>query len=177
MNVADLTRLLLGALALSITALAAACGGDVDAQRTPGPNDSVTGIGLVLTAADTARTIEVPIFDWDLNRPDEKGLLLRLTGEEASSLRWRFAEKPRASVLQWHSVGDRLAFETDGLIGDPATAAKTLEFRGSGVGEATIAVELVERNPADRAEPPSERLTYHIRVVPRCVPSTGSALC
>ncbi len=176
-NVPDFRPVLVGALALACAAFALACGGDVGVERTPGPNGVVSGIGVVLTAADTDRTIEIPVFPWDLNRPGEKGLLLRLAGEDASSLRWRFAEKPSTAVFEWHAVDDRLAFETDGLIGDPATAPKLLEFRGNGVGEGTIVVELVERDPADRAKPPAERLTYHIRVVPGCVPSTGSALC
>ncbi len=171
------TRVLLGVVSLAIGAIALACGGDAGVEPTPGSTGAVTGIGLVLTAADTDRTIEIPVFPWDINRPDEKGLLLRLAGDDASSLRWRFAEKPSPAVLQWHAVDDRLAFETDGLIGDPTTAAKWLEFRGNGVGETTIVLELVERVPADRADPPAERLTYHIRVVSGCVPATGSALC
>ncbi len=57
-----------------------------------------------------------------------------------------------------------LAFETDGLIGDPTTAAKVLELRGSTQGETRVVLELVERDPARRTGEPAKRLEYTVRV-------------
>ena len=87
-----------------------------------------------------------------------------LEGDDASSLRWRFAEKPDPFLVEWYGVDDQIAFETDGLIGDPATASKVLEFRPSKIGETTFMLELVEQDPTKRTEPPAKRLEFTFSV-------------
>ncbi len=89
----------------------------------------------------------------------------------ASTLRWRFVQKPDPFYLEWARVDGKLAFETDGLIGDPTTAAKLLEFRGvvdtSRIegGEQIVIVELVERDPANRSGEPAKRLEFVFEVM------------
>ncbi len=118
-----------------------------------------------LTEADAGGVIETPVFEHDLNVMDKVGLLLELAGDDASTLRWRFAEKPAATFFEWFGVDGVAAFETDGLIGDPATATKVLEFRPIAVGPMTAVFELVQQDSALRTGPPAERLTFNFEVV------------
>ena len=105
--------------------------------------------------------------------------MLVLTGDDSSTLRWRLAEKPDPVILEWYAVDDELAFETDGLAGDPATAAKTLEFRGGMRATIAFVVELVEINPAARTTKPAKRLEYTIEVVhsPNCNSGMAEGVC
>ncbi len=119
---------------------------------------------IVLTEADAGRTIEAEYYNYDIGLPDKKGLEIELSGDDASSLRWRFAEKPDPLIMEWYGVDGQLAFETDGLIGNPATAAKVLEFRGTTEGETRVVLELVERDSTKRAGEPATRLEYTFRV-------------
>ncbi len=145
--------------------LGAACGeGSGDAPT----RSVVTGheqLGyMVLTEADAGNVFEISQFVYDLGLPDKKGLEIHLTGDDASRLRWRFAEKPDALLMEWAKVDGQPAFETAGLIGDPATAAKVLEFRGSVEGETRVVLELVERDPSDRNGLPAKRLEYTFQI-------------
>ncbi len=145
-----------------------ACGESVVGQEI-GQISVATGVvmteaDLVLTEADAGRVIEAPTFSADIGLPDKKGVILTLEGDDASSLRWRFAEKPDPFLVEWYGVDDRLAFETGDLIGDPATAKKVLEFRPGAVGETAFVLELVERDPADRGDEPVKRLEYTFSV-------------
>ena len=89
----------------------------------------------VLIKSDAGRVIETPIYIYDLGLPDKKELELHLSGDDASSLRWRISRKPDPLTLEWYAVDGQPAYETGDLIGDPSTAAKVLEFRGGAVGE------------------------------------------
>ena len=144
-------RRLLGLAALLALATLGGCGESVVGEDV-GQISVATGVvmteaDLVLTEADAGRVIEAPTFSADIGLPDKKGVILTLEGDDASSLRWRFAEKPDPFVVEWYGVDDRLAFETGDLIGDPTTAKRVLEFRPSAVGEAVFVLELVERDP------------------------------
>ena len=170
-------RRLLGLAALLALATLGGCGESVVGEDV-GQISVATGVvmteaDLVLTEADAGRVIEAPTFSADIGLPDKKGVILTLEGDDASSLRWRFAEKPDPFVVEWYGVDDRLAFETGDLIGDPTTAKRVLEFRPSAVGEAVFVLELVERDPADRGDAPVKRLEYTFSV---CFePGTGGS--
>ena len=114
----------------------------------------------VLTEADAGQPIEVARYIYDIGLPDKKGLEIRLTGDDASTLRWRFVDKPDPLLMEWHAVDGAPAFETDGLLGNPATASKLLEFRATGVGEGVLAFELLEQAPSERTGPPAKRLEF-----------------
>ena len=118
------------------------------------------GQHLVLTGADAGQVIETEYFVHDIGLPDQKGTEIMLGGDDASTLRWRWAQKPDTFVMEWHAVNGQPAFETDGLIGNPAAAAKVLELRGLAEGETVIVLELVERDPAQRQGQPAKRLEY-----------------
>ncbi len=161
-------RRFLGLAAVFTLAALGACGESVVGENV-GQISVATGVvmteaDLVLTEADAGRVIEAPTFSTDIGLPDKKGVILTLEGDDASSLRWRFAEKPDPFVAEWYGVDDRLAFETGDLIGDPATAKKVLEFRPGAVGETAFVLELVERDPADRGDEPVKRLEYMFSV-------------
>ncbi len=129
---------------------------------------SATGMeqlsNVVLTEADAGRVIEAEYYSYDIGLPNKKGLEIILTGDDASTLRWSMPVKPDPQVMEWHAVDGKLAFETDGLVGDPATAAKVLEFRGTKLGETRVVLELVERDPAKRSGAPAKRLEYTFQV-------------
>ncbi len=129
-----------------------------------GGRSAVTGreqiANLVLTEEDTGRLIEAPFFRHDIGQPDQKGVEIKLSGDDSSTLRWRMAELADPLIMEWHAVDGKLAFETDGLLGDPATAAKLVELRGNSMGEATFVFELVEGDPAKRTGPPAKRLEF-----------------
>ena len=126
---------------------------------------SATGMeqltNLVLTEADAGpEVIRGEYYSYDIGLPDKKGTEIHLTGDDASTLRWRMAEKPDPQIMEWYAVDGKLAFETDGLVGDPTTAAKVLEFRGTKLGQTRVVLELVERDPAARTGEPAKRLEY-----------------
>ena len=118
-----------------------------------------------LTEADASGAIETPVFVHDLNVMDKVGLLLELAGDDASPLRWRFAEQPPAHLIEWFGVDGVPAFETDGLIGDPMTATKVLELRPVAVGAVAAVFELVQQDAARRTDPPAKQLTFNFEVV------------
>ncbi len=128
-----------------------------------------------ITEADAGTLIQTEHYVYDIGLPDRQGLVLILTGDDASTLRWRFAAKPDPSILEWYAVDGALAFETDGLIGNSATAATTLEFRGNVRGTTVFVLELVELDPADRLGEPAKRLEYSVEVVRSYRCSTGDA--
>ena len=161
-------RWMLGLAAIMAAALLSACGESVVGEQ-PGKFSVATGemakeADLLLTEADAGRTIQAPTFQADIGLLDKKGVMLTLEGDDASSLRWRFATKPDRLLVDWYKVNDRLAFETGDLIGDPAVATKVLEFRPAVVGDTSFVLELVERDPADRTGAPAKRLEYHFSV-------------
>ena len=154
--------------ALATLALLVACGATTTGEE-PGQFSVATGrmateADLVLTEADAGRVIDAPTFQADIGLMDKKGVVLMLDGDDASSLRWRFAEKPDPFLVEWYAVDDQLAFETGDLIGDPATAAKVLEFRPFAIGDTTFVLELVEQDPANRTGDPAKRLEYTFAV-------------
>ncbi len=167
-------RRVLGLAGVFALAALGACGESVVGQGvgqiSVATGKVMTEADVVLTEADAGRVIEAPTFLHDIGLPDKKGVLLTLEGDDASSLRWRFAEKPDPFVVEWYAVDDRLAFETGDLIGDPATAKKVLEFRPATIGETAFVVELVERDPADRVGAPVKRLEYAFST---CMESAG----
>ena len=135
-----------------------------EAGSGSGGRSIVTGreqmANLVLTEEDAGRLIEASFYRYDIGQPDQKGVEIKLPGDDASTLRWRMAELADPLIMEWYAVDGKLAFETDGLLGDPATAAKLVELRGNSIGEATFVFELVERDPAKRTGPPAERLDF-----------------
>ena len=161
-------RRFLGLAAVSALATLGACGESVVGEEvgdvSVATGHVMTKADLLLTEADAGRVIEAPSFSVDIGLPDKKGMLLTLEGDDASSLRWRFAAKPDPFFVEWYGVDDRLAFETGDLIGDPATAKKVLEFRPSTIGETSFVLELVERDPAMRSGEPVKRLEYMFSV-------------
>ncbi len=161
-------RRILGLVAIAALAALGACGGSVVGEEVGQISAAtarvMTEADLLLTEADAGGVIEAPTFEIDIGLPDRKGVLLTLEGDDASNLRWRFAEKPDPFLVEWYGVDDRLAFETGDLIGDPATAKKVLEFRPSTVGETSFVLELVERDPAMRSGEPVKRLEYTFSV-------------
>ena len=142
-------------------------GGGAPADSDEGPKRSAaTGAeqisNVVLTEADATKDLlEVEYYSYDIGLPDKKGLEIMLTGDDASTLRWRIAQKPDALIMEWYAVDGKLAFETDGLVGDPTTAAKVLEFRCGKKGPAPMVLELVELDPAERSAQPAKRLEYN----------------
>ena len=156
-------RRIVGLLAISPIAVLGACGEDDQSVYSPvGRKRSVQH--TLLIESDAGSVIETEIFAYSLLEPDKKGTEIELTGDDASSLRWRFATKPDPTVFAWVKVDGQDAFETDGLIGDPATAAKLLEFHGIGAGETSVLLELVEMDPAKRTGEPAKRLEYTFTV-------------
>ena len=158
-----------GIIAAGVIVAMTACG-----EGAAGPSDDATiskttgftiGKQPVFTESDAGRVIETDWFEYDLGLPNKKGPRIQLSGDDASTLRWRFAQKPDPLILEWHAVDGALAFETGDLIGDPATAAKMLEFRGTVGGETDLILELVDRDPAERLGAPAKRLTYTFRVL------------
>ncbi len=159
--------------AVLIVAVLSACG-EVEGtaaggEREVGQFSVATGIRIkeadvILTEADAGKIIETPTFHADIGDLDKKGVVLTLEGDDASSLRWRFAEKPDPFLVEWYGVDGLPAFETDGLIGDPATATKVLEFRPSKIGDTSFMLELVEQDPTKRTDPPAKRLEYTFAV-------------
>ena len=81
--------------------------------------------------------IETEYYLADIGLPDKKGMEIHLTGDDSSTLRWRFAQQPETFVMEWVKVDGVAAFETSGLIGDPTTAAKILEFHGNAAADTT----------------------------------------
>ncbi len=167
-------RMFFESMALGGVVLLIACGEGESAERAgttepEGPaRSAATGHEqlqhVVLTEADAGEVIETEVYLWDIGLPDKKGLEIHLQGDDVSTLRWRFAKKPDPSIMEWHAVDGELAFETDGLVGNPATANKVLELRGAGWGETGIVLELVERDPAKRSGEPDKRLAYTFSV-------------
>ncbi len=150
--------------ALATLALLVGCGGSTTGAE-PGQFSVATGrmlkeAELFLTEADAGTVIDAPTFHADIGLLDKQGVMLTLDGDDSSSLRWRFASKPDPILVEWYAVDDQLAFETDDLIGDPAAAAKVLEFRPLRVGDTTFVLELVEQDPANRTGDPAKRLEY-----------------
>ncbi len=166
-----------GVLMLGLAAAAAGCGDDsagsagsvgtdtvnFEVTAPTGP-DSIESLRAraqyYLTEADAGRLIETIVFRVDLLDREKVGVLIELEGDDASTLRWRFAEKPPAHLVEWFGVDGVPAFETDGLIGDPTTATKVLEIRAVAVARVPIVFELVERDPALRTGPPAKQLTF-----------------
>ena len=161
-------RRMLGLLALSSLAALGACGesvvGDEPGQYSVATGKMVTDADLLLTEADAGTTINAPTFQADIGALDKKGVMLTLEGDDASSLRWRFATKPDPFLVEWYKVNEVLAFETGDLIGDPAIATKVLEFRPVKVGDTSFVLELDERDPASRTGEPAKRLEYTFAV-------------
>ncbi len=158
----------LATAALVSLALLGACGsgssGDGDAGEGATVRSAATGRVLrqntVLTEADAGQLVEVARYIYDIGLPDKKGLEIQLTGDDASTLRWRLVENPDPLLMEWFAVDGAPAFETDGLLGDPTSAPKLLEFRAIGVGEGVLAFELVEQAPSERTGPPAKRLEF-----------------
>ncbi len=176
---------LLAAIMLAGLAALGACGEPEDDVGRPTvaaeSRSVVTGreqlTHQVITEADAGTLVETPWFCFDLGLPDRKGMELHLTGDDASTLRWRFGRKPDALFLEWAKVDGEPPFETDGLIGDPTGAAKVLEFRGSGFGQTSFVVELVERDPTKRAGLPAKRLEFPVEVSGRKPGAGGAVPC
>ncbi len=170
-------RMVAAAAIVAASLLAVSCGEAADAPSAAedeGSNRSAATSrqqrdNLVLTEGDAGQVIELPIFAYDIGLPDKKGPEIALTGDDASTLRWAWVQKPDSLFVEWAKVDGKLAFETDGLIGDPTTAAKVLEFRGNAAGQTTLVFELVERDAAERdaaerAAEPAKRLEYTFAV-------------
>ena len=161
---------LTGLAALAAVLVLFACGSEATSSEdnAPGTRSAATGAQqidwLILSEADSGGTFEVDLYEHDIGMPDKKGSEVHLAGDDASSLRWRFAEKPDEFMLEWARVDGKLPFETDGLLGDPTTAAKVIELRGNSMGETTIVLELVERDPAKRGGDPAKRLEFSFSV-------------
>ncbi len=158
-------RALLTFVGLTGLVLVFSCGEGAEGTSTRSAATGREQLGyLVLTEADAGNVIEISQFVYDIGLPDKIGLEIHLTGDDASTLRWRFAQKPDSLLMEWAKVDGRPASETDGLIGNPTTAAKVLEFRGSAEGEARVVLELVERDPAERGGSPAKRLEYTFQI-------------
>ena len=162
-------------LAVAALAVLVACGEggsteSVGSQTDISQRSAATFLPLeanqVLTEADAGKVIVTERFIWDIGLLEKKGTEIILEGDDASSLRWRFAEKPDPFHLEWIKVDGEPAFETDGLLGDPTTAAKVLEFHGQAEGGTTrVVLELVERDPARRTGEPAKRLEYPFQII------------
>ncbi len=172
-----LSRASVAAIAMAAIVAVAACGeggtsaptgaepdAATEAGSGSGTRSSITGreqiANLVLTEEDAGRLIEASFFRHDIGQPDQKGVEIKLSGDDSSTLRWRMAVLADSLIMEWYGVDGKLAFETDGLLGDPTTAAKLVELRGNSIGEATFVFELVERDPAKRTGPPAKRLEF-----------------
>ncbi len=160
-------RIVIAGSALAALSLLAACG---DGDATASGRSAATGKAqverILLTEADAGGRLEIEVFVHDIGLPDKTGLEIQLAGDDASTLRWRFAEQPDALLMEWFAVDGALAFETDGLLGDPTAAAKLVELRALAVGEVTAVFELVERDPAARSGEPAKRLDYTFEIRP-----------
>ncbi len=151
----------------------AAAPSETDA-RSAATGRSATEGEVTLTEADAGQVLQVTQFIADIGRLDKKGIEIQLSGDDTSTLRWRFAEKPDPFVMEWQAVDGQPPFETDGLLGDPTTAAKVIELRGNVVAIATAVFELVERDPSSRVEPPARRLEYTFDIRYRAPTHGGS---
>ena len=155
-------------VAFATLALLVACGatvtGDEPGQFSVATGRMATEPDVILTEADAGKTIKTPTFQTDIGLPDKQGVILTLEGDDASTLRWRFATKPDPFLVEWYKVEGQPAFETGDLIGDPVVATKVLEFRPAVVGDTTFVLELDERDPADRTGEPAKRLEYTFAV-------------
>ncbi len=165
-------RALLGGVIFAGLVSLAACGeGGADGQTANSPSRSVaTGREQLdyqlLTEADAGPDVIVAKIFWvDIGLPDQKGTVIRLSGDDGSTLRWRLAQAPDTFLMEWAKIDGRPAFETDGLLGDPSTAAKEVELRGNVEGETTVVFELVERDPSLRTGEPAKRLEYTFQIV------------
>ena len=165
-------RAFLGGVVLAGLVALAACGeGGADGQTEESASRSAaTGREQLdyqlLTEADAGTDlIEARIFWVDIGLPDQKGTVIRLSGDDGSTLRWRLAQAPDPFLMEWAKIDGRPAFETDELLGDPATAAKEVELRGNVEGETTVVFELVERDPALRTAEPARRLEFNFQIV------------
>ncbi len=169
-------RVVAAALAIGILPAIAACG--ESPQTTQAADEeaaversAVTGYAIgetpVLTEADanSGEPIELKVHIYDIGLPDRKGMEIHLSGDDASSLRWRMAEQPDTFNIEFFAVDGEPPLETDGLLGNPATAAKIVEFRGANRGETRAVFELVERDPAARTGEPAKRLEYQFEIV------------
>ncbi len=166
-------RVFLGMAALASLAALVACGAEGETSEASGAtatqqiqdDQRQTVVDhQVLTEADAGELIVTHRYQWELDNPDKKGTEIHLPGDDDSTLRWRFAKKPDNAVMEWHKVDGLPAFETDGLIGDPTTAAKVLEFRANVHDQTNLILELVERDPAKRTGDPAKRLEYMFEV-------------
>ena len=161
-------RVFLGCVVLTSLVTLAACGdGDVEGG---GMRSAATGREQLsyqlLTEADAGPDVIVAAIFWvDIGLPDQRGTVIRLSGNDSSTMRWRMAQAPDPFLMEWAKIDGRLAFETDGLLGDPSTAAKEVELRGNVEGETSVVFELVERDPALRTSEPAKRLEYIFQVV------------
>ncbi len=161
------TGALLAVAVLTLTACGEGGTGVTGGAAAPEGRSVATGASeseyLVISESDAGRgTVIIEMYEWDIGLPDKRGPEIHLSGDDSSSLRWRFAEKPDDFLVEWAKVNGELAFETDGLIGNPAVAAKVLEFRGLRRGETTFSFELVDTEAID-AEP-AKRLEYTFQV-------------
>ncbi len=162
-------RALVGLVTLGAVLALSACG---EGQGGSGDNAPARSVAtgqqqlqwLALTEADAGQSFEVDLYEHDIGAPDKKGTEIHLESDDASSLRWRFAEKPDEFILEWARVDGKLPFETDGLLGDPTTGAKVIELRGNAAGETSVVFELVERDPAQRGGEPAKRLEFNFAV-------------
>ncbi len=152
-------RIVLVGAALAALSVLAACG-----ERSAATSKPILD-NVVLTEDDAGGRFELEIFVYDIGLPDKKGLEIELVGDNTSTLRWRFAHKPDPLLIEWRAVDGAAAFETDGLLGNPSTADKTVEFRALAVGEVTAVFELVERDPAARNGDSARRLEYTFDIV------------
>ena len=167
-------------LSLVILTTSVACGepsaggGSGADARSAATGRSATEGEVTLTEADAGQVLQVTQFIPDIGRLDKKGIEIHLSGDDGSTLRWRFAQKPDPFVMEWHAVDGRPPFETDGLLGDPTTAAKVVELRGNVVATATATFELVEQDPSSRVEAPARRLEYTFDIRYRAPTHGGS---
>ena len=167
---------MVGLLAISAVVILNFCGQGESAEQasTTGPeglaHSAVTGreqlAHQILTEAGAGEnTIEVPWFQYDIGLWDQKGTEIHLSGDDASTLALALH---RQAGSQDSGCGTRwygeLAFETDGLIRDPTTSTKILEFRGNALGQTTLVLELGELDPARRTSPPDKRLECRFEV-------------
>ena len=161
-------RRILSLVVISAVTVLTACGEAIPGDPQSSGRSIATGAEqidhLLLTEADAGRVIEAEMYVYDIGLPDKKGIEVQLEGDDGSTLRWSFAEKPDSLIMEWYGVDGQLAFETDGLIGNPATATKVLELRGNARGDTAIVLELVERDPAKRSGEPAKRLAFTFNV-------------
>jgi len=128
-------------------ALAVACAGAFAAAREARPADK----GIVLTAADSGRTVTV--------RRGES-ITLRLAGNPTTGYRWQL-RLPLGPALE--QQGDS-AYVPDpapgGIVGSGGT--EVWKFKGIRAGRLTLVLEY--RRPWEKDQPPARTVTYAIRV-------------